>query len=118
MRAHALAFIFTLSSTLVLACGGGNAPAKDGTSAKGGDDAKSLGEQKRVFMAGCTKKVPDAPDYCLCAWELFAKDFTKEEMSEPAADADEKYQKKLVSFKEEVKASCGSKMPERAPDLT
>jgi hypothetical protein len=110
MRVHALAFL--LSSTLVVACGGGNAPAKDGSSTRGGSDATSLTEQKRAFMTGCTKKVPDAPDYCLCAWELFAKDFTKEEMSQPAADDDEKYQKKLVSFKEEVKVSCGSKMPE------
>ncbi len=111
MKFHALAFTALLTSTWVLACGGGNAPAKSGSSG-GGDDAKSLVEQKRAFMSGCTKKVPDAPDYCECAWELFAKDFTREEMSQPAEDTDDKYQKKLISFKEEVKVSCGSKMPE------
>lgn len=110
MRFQALAFTALLTSMLVLACGGGGAPAKSGNS--GGDDPKTLVEQKRAFMTGCTKKVADAPDYCECAWELFAKDFTKAEMSEPAADDDVGYQKKLASFKEEVKVSCGSKMPE------
>jgi hypothetical protein len=111
MRTHALACTFMLCTTLILACGGGNAPAKD-TTAKSGDDPKTLTEQKRGFMSGCTKKVPDAPDYCECAWELFARNFTKEEMSQADGLDDDKYQKKLQSFKEEVQVSCGSKMPE------
>ncbi len=108
MKIHALAFMFIVGSTLVLACGGSGSRAKSG----GDGDAASLTQQKRVFMSGCTKKVPDAPDYCLCAWELFAKDFTREEMSQAAPDDDPTYQQKLVSFKEEIKVSCGSKVPE------
>jgi len=115
MRAPAHLFTFIAVSSLVVACGGSNAPAKDSSSSSGGSDPKSLTQQKRAFMNGCTKKAPDAPDYCLCAWEIFAKDFTKEEMTQVDSPADdERYQKRLASYKEEVKVSCASKMPESA----
>jgi hypothetical protein len=92
-------------------CGGGGAPARDGQS---NGDSASLTQQKRKFMADCTKKVPDGADYCECAWEVFARTFTKEEMSATPSDDDERFQKKFVSFKEQMTASCGSKMPERS----
>jgi hypothetical protein len=87
---------------------GGDAAAPESANAKGKEDARSLAEQRADFIATCAKKVPEAPDYCQCSWDLLMKIFTEEEMKSPQADPE-----KMRAYKEKLGPTCSGKVPEK-----
>jgi hypothetical protein len=119
-RAAAPAVLLAL---LVASCGGGQAaappssephetvigeaPAKPGAAGAAGAPRKTLVELKRDFMAGCTTKVPNAPDYCECGWEQMTKTFSEDEMN-----SSEENQPKLAQLKDRIEGTCQGKLPE------
>jgi hypothetical protein len=65
---------------------------------------KTLVELRREFVAICTLKVPDLPDYCECSWEQMAKTFSAAEMTSPTADLG-----KQRVLKERIETNCPTK---------
>ena len=105
-----------LLAASLAACGGAPPPeapttepgdAPPGTDAPGAaDEGPSLEELQQKFVAGCTEKLPKAPEYCQCSWEQMQASFTVEEMrgkSDPA---------RMDAFRKKVIGACGDKMPE------
>lgn len=70
-------------------------------------DGSGIEQQKRAFLDGCGKKTGNAPEYCQCAWDEFAKMFTEEEMK--ATDVPPE---KLAEYKKALLTSCTAKIPE------
>jgi hypothetical protein len=117
----------TIRETLMLFCsvgliGCGAAPPPDGAApsadpktpgtepgapAGGGAAAPSMEELQQAFIGGCTKKLPEAAEYCECSWEQMQTSFSLEEMRSKNDDP-----ARMDAFRNKVVAACGEKMPE------
>ncbi len=96
MNGRACLLVAMLSAT---ACRGPKTAADSGS--------PGLEEQRRAFLDGCAKKTTNAPEYCECAWDEFAKLFTEEEMK-----ATEVPPGKLQQYQKALTATCSNKLPE------
>ncbi len=73
----------------------------------GGAAAPSIEELQQAFIGGCTKKLPEAAEYCTCSWDQMKTSFSLEEMRSKNDDP-----ARMDAFRDKVISACGEKMPE------
>jgi hypothetical protein len=100
---------------ILSACGGEPPPAAAPTAAPPADAGgaapkRTVDDLRPDFMARCEKNMPDAPEYCACAWTQMAQLFTAEELERKESDAANVAKFEIV--KAHVSQSCGRSMPE------